>query len=35
MLALANGKNVAGILARVATRAPMKIIKLVAAYMRG
>jgi len=35
VLALANGKNIAGVLARVVTRAPMKIIKLVAAYMRG
>ncbi len=35
VLALANGKNVAGVLARVVTRSPMKIIKLVAAYMRG
>ena len=34
-LALANGKNVAGVLARVVRRAPLKIIKLVAAYMRG
>jgi len=35
VFALANGKNVAGVLARVVRQAPLKIIKLVAAYMRG
>jgi len=35
VVALANGKNIAGALARVVTRAPLKIIKLVASYMRG
>jgi len=35
VVALANGRNVARVLANVVKRAPLKIIKLVAAYMRG
>jgi digeranylgeranylglycerophospholipid reductase len=35
VLALANGVNVARVLARVIRRAPMKIIRLVASYVHG
>lgn len=35
VLALANGKEVARTLARVVGRAPLKIVRLVAAYIRG
>ena len=35
VVALANGLDVARVLARVVKRAPLKIIRLVAAYLRG
>ena len=35
VLALANGVDVARVLAGVVTRAPLKIVRLVAAYVRG
>ena len=35
VIALANGVDVARVLARVVKRAPLKIIRLVAAYLRG